>query len=412
MPTLSLTPQSVRRLAITRQRLAGPGPANSRDGLMEIFRDLGCIQIDPIRAVERTQYLVLWSRLGAYDPAHLAKLLWQEKSLFEYWAHAASIVLTEDYPIHQAQMRRFASDDSSISQKVRAWLQANDKLRRHILQRLAQDGPLAATEFEDLTVVPWTSTGWTHERNVTRMLDFLWSGGEIMVAERDGLKKKWGLADHHLPDWTPRSAWSDEEVVRHAAQKSLRALGAATQKQINNHFIRGNYPNLTAIIADLVAEGRLVPVSLRDGDSAGPDSWYIHAADVPLAEQLEAGQGWHPTTTLLSPFDNLICDRERTEQLWNFYFRIEIYVPAAKRQYGYYVLPILHGDRLIGRIDPTMDRKKGVLHLNAIYLEPDTPPDQATAQAVAASLADLAHFLGAKEIRYGDKIPAGWRALF
>jgi uncharacterized protein YcaQ len=126
---------------------------------------------------------------------------------------------------------------------------------------------------------------------------------------------------------------------------------------------------------------------------------------------LAAGD-WQPHTTLLSPFDNLICDRERTERLWDFYFRIEIYTPEAKRQYGYYVLPILHGERLIGRIDPRLERKTGILHINSIHAEPDAPDDTATGQAVADAIAGLAGFLGAREIRYSDRLPAGWRTAF
>ncbi|HEX9922609.1 MAG TPA: crosslink repair DNA glycosylase YcaQ family protein, partial [Anaerolineae bacterium] len=239
MASLNLTPTLARRLAITRQRLAGPRPEPTPAGIMEIMRDLGCIQIDPIRAVERTQFLVLWSRLGHYDPAHLDTLLWEERQLFEYWAHAASIVLTEDYPIHQAQMRRLAGNESGWSERVRAWLAENQAFRQHVLDRLRQEAPLASREFKDLSIIPWKSTGWTNDRNVDRMLGFLWEQGDIMVTERKGLQKKWGLTEQHLPDWTPREVLSDDDVVRRAAEKSLWALGVGTAKHINNHFIRG-----------------------------------------------------------------------------------------------------------------------------------------------------------------------------
>jgi uncharacterized protein YcaQ len=411
--TYSLTPTLARRLTITRQRLAGPRPEPTPEGIMDLFRDLRCVQIDPIRAVEYTQRLVLWSRLGSYDPAHLDTLLWEERQLFEYWAHAASIVLTEDYLIHEVQMRqrRPANPNSGWHRRMHAWIKANESFRQHILDRLRHEGPLASREIEDLSTTPWGSTGWTNERNVGRMLDFLWTQGEIMVATRQGVQKKWGLTEHHLPDWPLRETLSDEEMVRQAAQISLRALGVGTAKQINNHFIRGNYPGLDSMLAALVAEERIIPVSIGEGELTWPGEWYIHAADLPLLEQLAAGSAWQPRTTLLSPFDNLICDRERTELMWDFYFRIEIYVPKAKRQYGYYVLPILHGDRLIGRIDPKMDRKTGKLHINAIYAEADTPQDAATAQAIAAAITDLARFLGAKEIVYGEVIPPAWQQL-
>ena len=154
----------------------------------------------------------------------------------------------------------------------------------------------------------------------------------------------------------------------------------------------------------------VLPVSITGEDAVWPGEWYIHAEDVPLLEQLKAG-AWQPRTVLLSPFDNLIIDRDRTELMWDFFFRIEIYVPKAKRQYGYYVLPILHGERLIGRLDPKMDRKSGKLHINAIYTEADAPQDTGTAQAVAQTITELAEFLEATEIVYGEAVPKGWRHL-
>lgn len=411
--TYTITPTLARRLAITRQRLAGPRPEPTPAGIMDIFRDLRCVQIDPIRAVEYTQRLVLWSRLGSYDPAYLDTLLWDERQLFEYWAHAASIVMTEDYLIHAAQMelRRPGNPNSGWHQRMHAWIEANAEFRQHILDRLRQEGPLASREIEDLSTVAWGSTGWTNDRNVGRMLDMLWTHGEIMVAAREGVQKKWALTEHHMPEWRQVESLSQADMVRQAAQLSLRALGVGTAKQINNHFIRGYYPKLPSVLADLVAEGRIISVSICEGDVTWPGEWYLHADDMPLLDALAAGPAWQPRITLLSPFDNLICDRERTELMWDFYFRIEIYVPQAKRQYGYYVLPILHGDRLIGRIDPKMDRKTGTLHINAIYAEADAPQDAATTQGIAAAIADLTRFLGAKEIVYGEVIPPAWQSI-
>lgn len=411
MTLQTLTPTLARRLTVTRQRLAGPRPEATPVGIMDLIRDLGCVQIDPIRAVERTQLLVLWSRLGNYDPAHLGTLLWQERQLFEYWAHAASIVLIENYPIHQAHMRYFANggDGSGWHRRVQAWLAENESFRQYISAQLRHRTPLSASQLEDRSTTPWQSNGWTSGLNVKQMLSFMWTQGEIMVAERRGLQKKWGLTEQCLPEWAPRETLPDHEVVRRAAQKSLRALGVGTAKQINNHFIRNRYPNLDPVLAELVAEKRIVPVTIGESGPTWPGDWYLHADDLPLLEQLAAGD-WQPRTTLLSPFDNLICDRARTELLWDFHFRLEIYVPKAKRKYGYYVLPILHGDRLIGRIDPKMDRKTGTLHLNAVYAEPDAPSDPATGQAIASAITNLARFLGARDVVYSSEhIPPGWR---
>ena len=216
-----------------------------------------------------------------------------------------------------------------------------------------------------------------------------------------------------LPAWTPRQRLGEREVVRRAAEKSLRALGIATPLQISHHFIRGRYPGLPQALAELEKRGQVQRVSVEP--AAGEAPWkgpaYIHTADLPLLESLAVdAPAWQPRTVLLSPFDNLICDRQRTRQLFGFDFTIEIYVPKAKRKYGYYVLPILHGDQLIGRFDSLMDRGAGVLNVNTVYAEPGAPLTAATGQAVAGAVQELAGFLGATDVTYQrDRLPAGWK---
>lgn len=420
--TISLT--IARRLAIMRQHLAAPRPNPGRDAsripvlrgrpsvptngaspnasdIMDVMRDLGCLQLDPISAVARSHLLVLWSRLGNYDRAELDGLLWKERRLFEYWAHAASIVLTEDYPIHQVRMKSYPDGDSKFAARVREWKKQNSSLHRALLAEMRRKGPLPSRYFEDMGISPdeWVSTGWTGERNIGRMLDFLWMQGKIMVAGRAGLQKLWDLSERCLPDWTPRERLSNREMVRRAAQKSLRALGVATSRQIDHHFIRLDNLELREALAGLEAEQRIERVRIVEEGQAWKGDWYIHTDDLPLLERLEMGE-WAPRTTLLSPFDNLISDRVRTRQLFNFHYGIEIYTPRHKRQYGYYVLPILHGDRLIGRIDPVMDRERGRLTINAIHTEPKVRATKAIDRATRGAIEELGLFLGAKEIDY------------
>lgn len=413
---LTLTPTEARRLAVACQGLAAePSPirdAPDADRIMAVARNLGCLQIDPIRAVEHTQRLVLWSRLGDYEVAELDRLVYDDAHLFEGWAHCASIVLTEDYPIHATWMRHHASRSSESN----AWIEANARLYRHILDRLSSDGPLAAKEFDALVDVPWRSNGWNNGRNVGMMLDFLWRRGELMVARRRGRTRLWHLADAVLPERTPRHALSEEETVRQAAQWALRALGVATPQQIKEHFTRKRYPNLVRSLALLEAEGRIVRVQIvDDGDdgSPWPGAWFVHVDRLPLLDEI-CNHGWTPRTTLLSPFDNLIADRARTERLFGFHYRMEIYTPKAKRRYGYYVLPILHGERLIGRINPTMDRKRNRLLVHNVYAEADAPDDPEVARAVMDAIEDLADFLGAEGVEMAGPdahdVPDGWRA--
>jgi uncharacterized protein YcaQ len=407
MALLTLDPTIVRRLAITRQRLAGPRPPADGQGIMELFGDLGCVQIDPIRAVERTQYLVLFSRLGQYDLTMLDQPLWGERAVFEYWAHAASIVQTEDFPLYWRHMRDWAKGDRAWHKRSRAWMAENLAMRDYVLEELARNGPMASKDFRDETSSEWQSGGWTNGSTVRQMLSNLWEQGEILVSGRKSNQKIYDLRDRVLPDWTPREELDWPEVVYRAAEKSVRALGAGRPAHIENHFTRGNYPDLQEALDRLEADGRIVKAAVVESGQEWPGPWYIHADDLALAAQIQNGQ-WQPRTTLLSPFDNLICDRNRTEELFDFFFRIEIYVPAAKRQYGYYVLPILHGDRLIGRIDPRMDRKKKRLNVMNVYAEPDAPMTAKTGRAVSRAIQELATFLGAKEIAYGENMPSGW----
>ena len=377
---------------------------------MDVARALGCLQLDPISVVAKSHLLVLWSRLGPYALEDLDTLLWRERRLFEYWAHMASIVLTEDYPIHQLLMRQYPHGGRRTGYRKRTatWFEENRALRRHVLTRLRREGPLRLRDFEDRAVTGWQSSGWTVDRNVDRMLDILWTQGRIMVVGRDGIQKIWDLAERWLPEWTPRERISEREVVRRSAQRSLRALGVARERDIARHFTVWRYPGLRDVLAELEKRKVIERVRIIGDDVGWPGSWFVHSDDLPLLEALEAGQ-WEPRTTLLSPFDNLIIDRDRTELMHGFRFRMEIYVPKEKRQYGYYVLPILHGDRLIGRVDPLMDRRTRRLIVNRVHAEPGVTTTSTSGTAVANVVEDLARFLGANEIQYGSDVPSRWR---
>ena len=409
MRTISLP--TARRLFIQRQRLNDPNPANDAAGILDVVRDLGCLQLDPISAVARSHQLVVRSRVGQYDLAALDQLLWQDRSLFEYWAHMASIVLTEDYPIHARLMRTYAREEATgkVSQRYQQWLTDNQQLKRHILQELKRHGPLPSRVFENKTEkdAGWYSSGWTSGRDVSQMLDYLWTTGKIMVAGRSGTlrEKLWDLSERCLPEWTPRERLPEKEVVRRATQKSLRALGVGTPQHITQHFTRRRYPHLKERLHELASEGVIERIHV--GDEKG--AWYIHTADMPLLDRIEADDLAFERTTLLSPFDNLICDRTRTAKLFNFDFRVEIYTPQHKRKFGYYVLPILHGDQLIGRIDPKLDREHGRLHIHAVHAERDAPLNRKTARAIRTAIEDLATFLGATEIHYTHLVPSGWQ---
>ena len=393
----------VRRLAVRAQRL-DRATAPSPPGILGLVQHLGCVQIDPISVVAPTQHLVLWSRLGAFDRGDLDALLWDERSLFHYWAHAASIVPTADYPIHHLMMRRWGKGTAKYEQRVREWMSVNQPMRRKVVSEIRRRGPLRIADLRDVTGERWKSSGWTDEQGVARMIEFLWAKGVVTIAGRAGAARLWDLMERWLPEWTPRETWPERRVVEESVLRSLRALGVATPKQIREHFTRGRYPGLPDALERLTRRGLVEEVAVVDRGERLRGRWYARPEDLKASDD-----GGASFCRLLSPFDNLICDRARTELVWGFEYRIEIYVPKDKRRWGYYVLPILWGDRLVGRLDASVDRGAGRLRVLTIHAEPRAP---ASGDDVAGAVADLAAFTGASSVEWPRQRPRAWaRAL-
>lgn len=392
---------------VSRQRLAGPPPSVGLETARSVLRSLRCVQLDPINVVARSHLLVLWSRLGT-DPRPYYDQLLEERWLFEYWAHAASLVLTEDYPIHAVNMANFPPVWATYGRQVEAWLAANGTLREYVLRTLRDSGPLPTGAFEDHAAVGWASSGWTNGRNVERMLDFLWRQGAVMVGDRRGTLRLWDLAERCLPPELDRTPAPVPEARAAAVEHALRAQGVARETDVQEYFIRGYHGDLAATLSTLKREGRVQEIRL-DGSQDTRERWYLHEDALPDLERI-AGGDWRPRTVLLSPFDNLIADRARTLRLWDFAFRNEMYTPKHKRQYGYYLLPILHGERLIGRVSPRRDAKRGVLVVDGVFIEPGVRVGVRLRRAITAQIAALAALAGVPEIEYGPAVPREWTA--
>jgi len=329
-----VSPAEARRVAVRAQALDG-----SATSVLETVRKLGFLQIDPISSIATPQTLVLWSRLGPYDVAELDRLLWEERKLFEWGAFIWPI---EDFPLVRARMRR-KRGTQTYEKRGTEFLQTNAKFKRYLLRELEQRGPLLSREIEADLMVSRDPHEWWGSRKVTLMLELLEGRGVVAIVGRRGKQRVWDLAER----WYPAAEsipWP--EAKRQLEEKRWRALG----------------------------------VRLEHGE------WRAHP---------DATDGKVPAarTTFLSPFDRLIHDRDRAEALFGFNYRLEMYVPKAKRQYGYYVLPILRGDRLIGRIDPVFDRKAGVLRVNSVHWEPGVKP-----VPLDRPLRDLARWVGAGTI--------------
>jgi uncharacterized protein len=375
MITLSLA--EARKLAVAGQLLDAPQPCS----ILEVVEWLGSLQMDPTSAVARSERLVLWSRLGSYDLAELERLRWETRDLFDYWAH---IVPASDFAIYRETMRRYPRGAYARSNYIHEWLAANVGFRRYILRELRKRGPLRSRDLEDRAELPWKTGGWNDGKSLGIMLETLWDGGKIGIARRDGNERLWDVAERIFPTEQPKLAAG--EIARRVLERQLRSLGVARPKELGRVF-DGWVPGRERALKALIREGRFVPVGI---DGLAGD-WLAHA------ELLERGPG-EPRSTLLSPFDRLVYYRDRTEELFGFRYRLEIYVPKTKREYGYFVLPFLHGHELVGRIDPLLDRKTGVLTVNAMHWEPDAP--NGARPALETAVAELADWLGATDVAY------------
>jgi uncharacterized protein YcaQ len=356
-----LSRRDARRLAVRAQLLDRPRPA----GLLDVVRQLTLLQIDPVAAIAPSADLVAWSRLGSsYSPAELDTAL-ADRTLLEL---RAMIRPSEDLALYRAEMAHWDQAERGDPRGWRAsrrdWVRANDACRRDILDRLGSSGPLPTRDLPDSCQVPWRSTGWTNNRNVTQLLEFMVLRGEVAIAGRRGGDRLWDLATRVYPadPVVPR-----EEALRIRNERRLRALGIAR------------------------ARGPECPVEPADVGEAGEPAVVEGVKGTWRVDPSLLGQPFSGRAALLSPFDRLIYDRKRTVELFEFDYQLEMYKPAAKRRWGYFALPILHDDRLVGKLDATADRKAGVLRVSAIHQ--DLPFDRTMTAAVQAEIKDLARWL-------------------
>jgi uncharacterized protein YcaQ len=358
-----LSRQDARRVAVRAQLLERERPS----GLVSMARQLTLLQLDPVAAVAPSADLVAWSRLGSsYSPADLRAAL-DDRALIEL---RAILRPAEDLALFRADMAAWPGGGQLKDWQVfiRDWVAANDRCRRHILDRLRDEGPLPSRDLPDLCDKPWESTGWTNNKNVTRLLDFMVGRGEVAVAGRKGRERLWDLADRVYPDDPVVPAG---EAVRERDRRRLRSVGIARA--------RG-----TELPMEPVTVGEIGEPAVVDGVKG---EWRVD----PLFLGESLGQPFDGRTALLSPFDRLVYDRVRGEELFDFEYQLEMYKPVATRRWGYYALPILHGDQLVGKLDAKAETRAGVLVVNAIHQ--DVPFTSEMTAAVEAEIADLASWL-------------------
>ncbi|HEV8459093.1 MAG TPA: crosslink repair DNA glycosylase YcaQ family protein [Gaiellaceae bacterium] len=349
-----LTKEQARRIAVRAQLLDAERPTD----LVEVVKRLTLLQIDPTAAIAPSADLVAWSRLGSsYRPEHLKQALEEDRTLFELDALVR--------PMDDLALHIVGASDWPEWERARAWLKANDRFRRDIIKRLKKSGPLASRDIPDTCAVPWESTGWTNNRNVTQMLEYLMMRAEIAIAGRVGRERLWDIPERVYPTVEVPSL---AEATRIRNERRLASLGIARKKSTKMPLepIDVGEAGEPAVVEGVKGEWRVDP-SYLDGEFQG-------------------------RTALLSPFDRLVYDRRRSVELFDFEYTLEMYKPAAKRRWGYFALPVLHGDRLVGKVDAVADRKAGVLRVNAIH--EDVKFTKPMTKAVQAELDDLASWLG------------------
>jgi uncharacterized protein YcaQ len=357
-----LTKTQARRIAVRAQLLDAPRPTD----LLTVVQQLTLLQIDPTAAIAPSADLVAWSRLGsAYQPAHLQQALEQDSTLFE---HNALVRPMSDLGLYLA-----GAADWPSYERTRTWLRDNDRFRRDILDLLGSSGPMTSRDIPDTCVVPWASTGWTNNRNVTQMLELLMMRGEVAIARRVGRERMWDLPERVYP--ADVDVPSVEEAERVKDERRLASLGIARQKS------------------------RVMPLEPIDVGETGEPAVVDGTKGEWRVDPAALGDDFEGRTALLSPFDRLVHDRVRAEELFDFEYTLEMYKPAAKRRWGYFALPILHDDRLVGKVDATADRKASILRVHAIH--EDVRFTRTMNKAVQAELEDLASWLGLGAVEPG-----------
>src|SRR5512147_1208204 len=374
MKPLSL--DAVRGLMIAAQGLDDrPRPRPTKKAVRSIIRQMHILQIDTIHVVARSPYLVLWSRLGDYNPRWLEELL-AEGALFEYWSHAACFLPIEDHPLYRHLY------ESWLGGRAHKWLDENSTLAETVLNHVRANGETRSSDFERTDGQKGSWWNWKDEKVA---LEYLFYAGDLMVRKRHNFQRIYDLRERVLPDHEEMEDVSREEAHEQFVLNTIQALGVTKAEWIPDYY-RLSKTDGRAAIARLEKQGRLMPVEVEGWKVLG----YIHAANRKQVQAAAKGDIPRSKTTFLSPFDPLVWDRKRALDLFNFDYKIEVYTPAPKRKYGYFTLPLLYNNALIGRIDPKAHRKEGIFEVKALHLEPGVVVDDALVAELKAALQSCA----------------------
>ena len=380
--TQTISAALARRVALAAQGIGRPRTdAVGTRQLNAVIDRLGLLQIDSVNVFERSHYLPVFARLGAFDKSLLDRLTFAPKAPHtEYWAHEAAFMRREDWPLFRWRMREYRERYGTAED---SWFQVNRSTVEWLRAELKANGPLAASEIEHDANVrkgPWW--GWS---DVKQALEFMFYFGEVAIAGRTRFQRRYALADQVLAADVLNRDVDKPDAVRELVRRGARAHGIGTQKDIADYYRIKHPAVVRAAIRDLEGAGELIPVHVEGwGTRERPTPAWVHR-DARMPRRIAAD-------ALLSPFDPVVWERARAERMFDFRYRIEIYTPAPKRVYGYYVLPVLQDDRIVGRVDLKSDRQAGMLRVQAAWAEPSADDD--TAGRLAAVLHEAARWQG------------------
>lgn len=394
----SLSIKQARRLALRHQLLTeASSQPQGKEGVAQVVDQLGYVQIDSIAVLQRAHHHVLWNRCREYSSGMLHELQSVNRRIFEYWGHAASFLPMSDYRYYLPRMRSYRQPKSKWQ---RDRLEQHGHLMGPVLERIRAEGPLGSKDFEP---PPGVERGtWWDWKPAKVALEMLFDRGELMITERRSFQRIYDLTERVLPSSVDTRYPESDELGRFLVRRALSAHGVAQTKEISGHIRAADRRVIEKSLQDLVDTGEVVSVTIED-DSSAP---YYALAD--KVDDLGQEQATNERLLLLSPFDNLVIQRERLLRLFGFDYTLECYVPAAKRRYGYFVLPVFWGDSAIGRLDAKADRKSKTLIVHTIHFEPDYGGSDETMAALANALVRFMHFNECNGISLGTVTPAAF----
>jgi uncharacterized protein YcaQ len=392
---MKISMTTARKLAI---RCQGLGPSwklpKGKEGIAQVIERIGYVQIDTISVVQRAHHHTLWSRRPDYDPQMLHELQAQDRRVFEWWAHAASYIPMSDYRYYLPRMRAFAARP-----RDHEWIKQNKQIFDNVVERIRAEGPLGSSDFPN----PEGGRGtWWDWKPAKKALEILFSSGELMVSERRKFQRIYDLAERILPPDLDTTEPSDDEMARFLIRRSLNGRGFASIGSMR--WGRREANKAPEAIDDMKNSGEVVELEIR---GLGDETYYALTKNVE-----EASKRSRKKLHILSPFDNLVIDRGRLRSLFDFEYKLECYLPAAKRKYGYFCLAVLWGNEFVGRLDPKADRKKKTFIVRNMIFEPEFSDYEGMMPILAKKLWKFARFNECENIVVEKANPEGIKSAF